>query len=79
MVKGELENATRDDAVGRSWARVESDGTIHRIAAWFAAHLCPRVSLSDRAPSQTPSWVHGFFPFEQPFPGGAWEAVKTGL
>lgn len=41
-------------------------GTMHAIAGWFDATLCPGSTLSNAPPNAAGSWKHAIFPLERP-------------
>ena len=52
------------------------DGTLHGLAAWFAADLSPTVRLSN-APPMRGSWMHAYLPVGQAVAVRAGEPVRA--
>ena len=44
------------------------DGLLQGFGAYFSAELAPGIALTNKPPTQTPSWAHTFFPLERPLP-----------
>jgi hypothetical protein len=45
---------------------VKRPGTLHAVAGWFDATLCPGLALSNAPPNAAGSWKHAIFPLDEP-------------
>ncbi len=59
---------TASDVMITSAGRVQVDraGTLHALACWFDALLCPGVTVDNLPPRTGSSWSHGFLPLPEP-------------
>ncbi len=74
----DLRTATDTPITSEGVLRVDRPGTLHALACWFDALLCPGVTVDNLPPRTDSSWSHGFLPLAEPFevePGDelAWE------
>ena len=46
--------------------QADRDGTLHALACWFDALLCPGVAVDNHPPRAESSWSHGFLPLAEP-------------
>jgi protein arginine N-methyltransferase 1 len=68
LARVELAEVVSPDVGGAASFEIVREGVLHGIGSWFAAELAPGIKLSNAPPNQTPSWMHGFLPLEQPLP-----------
>ena len=68
LARVELAEVVSADVGGAASFEIVREGVLHGIGSWFAAELAPGIRLSNAPPNQTPSWMHGFLPLEQPLP-----------
>lgn len=59
--------------------RVDRDGTLHGLACWFDAQLCPGVIVHNMPPRGESSWSHGFLPLADPLDVSAGERFRWEL
>jgi protein arginine N-methyltransferase 1 len=55
------------------------DGVAHGIGVWFDAQLYGELHISNRPPTEVPSWQQGFLPLTTPLALGAGEEVEVSL
>ena len=68
LARVELAEVVSPDVGGAASFEIVREGVLHGIGSWFSAELAPGITLSNAPPNQTPSWMHGFLPLEQPLP-----------
>jgi SAM-dependent methyltransferase len=61
----DLRTAPYETVTSAGELRVDRDGTLHGLACWFDAMLCPGVTVHNMPPRDESSWSHGFLPLAQ--------------
>lgn len=62
----DLRTASDQPITSAGTLRVDRDGTLHALACWFDALLCPGVAVDNHPPRAESSWSHGFLPLAEP-------------
>ena len=75
----DLATATDDTISTAGVLQVDRDGTLHGLACWFDALLCPGVTVDNMPPRTGSSWSHGFLPLPEPMEVAAGERLSWEL
>ena len=62
----DLRTAPNETVTSSGVLQVDRDGTLHALACWFDALLCPGVTVDNMPPRTESSWSHGFLPLPEP-------------